>query len=133
MNELLKNAYNLSVKVRENAYSPYSKFKVGASLISKCGDIFTGCNVENVSYGGTICAERNAIIHAVSTGIKTFDGLIVTTDLEEPAYPCGLCLQVISEFCDKDFKIYLANLDGIKKEYTLKDFLPMAFKKFIQN
>ena len=130
MEEIIKKVYTLSLEARENSYSPYSKFKVGAGLLSLDNKIITGCNVENISYGATICAERVAISTAVSKGIKNFKAIVISTNMQAPAYPCALCLQVISEFCDADFKIYLANLDGIKEEYRLKDFLPKAFKEF---
>ncbi|MDM7861212.1 cytidine deaminase [Alteromonas sp. ASW11-36] len=125
-------AYNKSLDTRANAYAPYSKFQVGAAVKFKDFDqVFYGCNVENASYGATICAERNAIWGAVaSIGKQNLEYLIVTTDQEEPAPPCALCLQVLSEFYDPEMPIYLANLQGIQSQLLLKDILPIPFNSF---
>jgi len=93
-NEVIKQA----IEAMENAYAPYSKFKVGAALLTKSGKIYTGCNIENSSYGASVCAERVAIFKAVSEGEHDFELLVVATKTEEPSPPCGICRQVISEF-----------------------------------
>ena len=113
---------------RENAYAPYSGYRVGAALCLKNdAGCVSGCNVENASYGATICAERSAICRAVAEkGSKVeFDHLVLVT--QTPAPPCGMCLQVLSEFVEGDFPIYLATPDGIQQSLTLNDFLPHRF------
>ena len=119
---------NIAKKARENAYAPYSKFKVGAALLTKSGKVFTGCNVENSSFGASMCAERVAVFKAVSEGEREFDAIAVVTDTEDPAMPCGMCRQVLSEF-SMDIKIYAANLNGKVKTTTLRELLPYAFTK----
>lgn len=123
--ELIKKA----IEARENAYAPYSKFKVGAALITKKGEIFIGANMENASYGLTCCAERNCIFGAYSRGVKKEDivALAIVGDTERPCSPCGACRQVISEMVPFDCKIYLGNLKMEVKETTVKELLPYAF------
>lgn len=113
--------YQMAVKASENSYSPYSKFKVGASLLTADGEVFTGCNIENMSFSLTVCAERTAIFKAVSEGKTEFSAIAIHGS-ENPCTPCGACLQVMSEFCNPDFKIILS--DG---EHLLSDFLPKVF------
>lgn len=117
---------NEAIKVRELAYAPYSNFKVGAALLGKSGKIYTGCNVENASYGATICAERSAVVKAVSEGERSFTALAVVTDCNLPGAPCGICRQFLSEF-GLDLRIILANLQGAIIEATLREYLPAAF------
>lgn len=119
-----KNLLCEAVKVRENAYAPYSKFKVGAALLTDTG-IFTGCNVENASYGLTCCAERNAIFNAVASGAKDFECLCVVADTQEPVSPCGACRQVFTEFNIK--KIILANCQGKTVSTSVEKLLPASF------
>lgn len=128
----IQQAYEKSLEARLNSYSPYSNFKVGAAVKFKGFDqVFYGCNVENASYGATICAERNAIWSGVAAiGKQDMEYLIVVADDEEPVPPCALCLQVISEFYDPEMPIYLGNLDGLKKVYLLKEILPVPFNTF---
>ncbi len=118
--------FELAVKSAEMAYCKYSGFHVGASLLTSDGEIFTGCNIENASYSMTICAERTAIFKAVSQGKTQFTAIAIAGssdgDFSKNCVPCGACLQVISEFCNRDFKIILA--DGV---YQLSDFLPISF------
>jgi cytidine deaminase len=121
--ELLKEA----LKAREFAYVPYSKFKVGAALVAKDGQIFHGCNIENAAYSMTNCAERTALFKAYSDGITEFDTLVVTADTDGPVSPCGACRQVISELCDADMEVILTNLKGDIQRITVKDLLPGAF------
>ncbi len=118
----------MAKEARKNAYAPYSNFKVGAALLTKSGRVFTGCNVENSSFGASMCAERVAVFKAVNEGEREFQAIAVVTDTKEPAMPCGLCRQVLSEF-SLDIKIYAANLNGDVRETTLKDLLPYAFTK----
>ena len=114
---------------REKAYVPYSKFPVGAALLTGDGEVYLGCNIENSSYRLTNCAERTAIFKAISEGITDFKALAVTGDTEGPISPCGACRQVIAEFCDSGMPVYLTNLDGKVKETTVGELLPGAFSK----
>jgi len=114
---------------RENSYSPYSKFKVGAALLSKNGEIFTGCNIESSSYSLTCCAERVAFFKAISEGNNGFEAIAIVggfNDTNEPCMPCGSCRQVMAEFCTPDFKIILKKNDGFDI-YTLFELLPNSF------
>ena len=114
-------------KARENAHAPFSKFKVGAALRAKSGKIYTGCNVENASYGLTICAERNAIFKAISEGERSgFDAIAVVTDAAKLTPPCGACRQIIWEFCG-DAEVILANLQGQTRKFQMRDLLPEPF------
>jgi cytidine deaminase len=111
---------------RESAYAPYSGFKVGAALLCEDGRAFTGCNVENASYGLTNCAERTAIYKAVSEGCKRFTRIAIVAGEKEPASPCGACRQVIFEFAP-DARIIMEDLHGHRVESTIGEYLPMAF------
>lgn len=115
-----------AVKAAGNSYSKYSGFSVGAALLTDDGKIFTGCNIENASYSLTVCAERTAIFKAVSEGYTGFSAIAIagspTDDFSKPCFPCGACLQVMSEFCGNDMRIILS--DG---EYRLSEFLPKRF------
>ncbi len=121
--------WRFAIKAAEKSFSKYSGFCVGAALLTADGKVYTGCNIENASYSLTICAERNAIFKAVSEGNTEFAAIAVAgscdNDFSTPCTPCGACLQVMSEFCDDNFKIILS--DG---EYTLYDFMP---KRFTEN
>ena len=115
----------------KSAYAPYSSFKVGAALLCSDGSIYTGCNIENASFSPTVCAERVAIFKAVSDGKREFSAIAVCGGkdgvlAEKFCYPCGVCRQVLSEFCDKDFKIYVMS-NGDVKECTLSELLPESF------
>lgn len=120
--ELIKAAQ----QVRELAYAPYSKYKVGAALLGKSGRIYTGCNVENASYGATICAERAAVVKAVSDGEQDFQALAVVVDGEVPSSPCGICRQFLAEF-GTGLGLILVNLKGDRIDSTLEEYLPEAF------
>ena len=120
-----KKLIDFAKKAAENAYAPYSKFKVGAALLTKDGKIFTGCNVENASYGLTMCAERVAIFKAVSEGYREFEAIAIYAEGNMP-YPCGACRQVIAEFVDKKFLFIISNGDKVET-YTLRDLLPFTF------
>ena len=120
-----KELLEAALAARERAYAPYSKFLVGAAVRAESGKIYTGCNIENASYGLTVCAERNALFSAVGAGERKFTALCVVGDTEEPISPCGACRQVMAEF--KVPCIILANLKGDVKEYTLEELLPLSF------
>ncbi|MDQ0198036.1 cytidine deaminase [Neobacillus ginsengisoli] len=114
-------------KARKFAYVPYSKFQVGAALLSKDGQVFHGCNIENASYSMTNCAERTALFKAYSDGVTQFESLVVVADTDGPVSPCGACRQVISELCDAEMEVILTNLKGDVKRIQVKDLLPGAF------
>ena len=116
-----------SKTAREKAYVPYSKFPVGAALLTKDGEVIHGCNIENASFGLTNCAERTAIFKAVSEGKKEFVAIAISGDTEGPISPCGACRQVLAEFCAKDMPVYLTNLKGNVLETTVAELLPGAF------
>ena len=120
-----KELLEAALAARERAYAPYSKFLVGAAVRAESGKIYTGCNIENASYGLTVCAERNALFNAVGAGERKFTALCVVGDTVEPISPCGACRQVMAEF--KVPCIILANLKGDAKEYTLEELLPLSF------
>jgi cytidine deaminase len=111
---------------RENAYAPYSNFRVGAALRASSGRIFGGCNVENASYGLTVCAERVAIFKAISEGERGFDAIAVVTDAEKLTPPCGACRQLIWEFCG-DVPVVLANLKGAAEVHQMRELFPKPF------
>ncbi|MGM7721081.1 cytidine deaminase [uncultured Metabacillus sp.] len=112
---------------RDMAYTPYSKFNVGAALLTKDGKIYRGCNIENAAYSMTNCAERTALFKAFSEGDKEYAAIAVVADTKRPVPPCGACRQVISELCPKDMKVILTNLHGDIEELTVQDLLPGAF------
>ena len=123
----IEKAWKLAVRTRQNAYAPYSKFQVGAALIDDQGKIHPGCNVENASYGGTICAERNAMLRAVADGAKSVKDVVVVTKMNPPAPPCAMCLQVLSEFATEQTRVWLGDLDGVKESLLLSELLPRHF------
>lgn len=125
--ELIGNA----MAAMKNAYSPYSRFTVGAALLTKNGKVYLGCNIENSSYSVTTCAERSALCSAVSNGEREFEAIAVVGGKEGRVKtycpPCGVCRQALSEFCKKDFKIYLYNGEQFQT-YTLDELLPQSFE-----
>ena len=116
-----------SKKARERAYVPYSKFGVGAALLTRDGKVYHGCNIENAAYSMCNCAERTALFKAYSEGDRDFTMLAVVADTERPCSPCGACRQVISELCPQDMRVILTNLKGDIKEITVAELLPGAF------
>lgn len=122
MNDLIENART----ARENAHAPFSNFKVGAALLAASGEIITGCNIENASYGLTMCAERVAIFKAISEGARDFTKICVVADTENLTPPCGACRQIIWEFCG-DVEIILSNLHGETEIFQMSELLPKAF------
>lgn len=125
----------LALSAREKSYSPYSGFAVGAALLCKNGKVFTGCNIENSGYSATNCAERTAIFKAVSEGESEFEKIAVVggnADEKIPSDfcpPCGICRQVMSEFCNGDFEIIIAKNENEYKTVTLEELLPLSFDK----
>lgn len=120
-----------ALEMLEFSYVPYSHFHVGAALLSKSGKVYGGCNIENSSYSPTNCAERTAFFKAVSEGVKDFDAIVVVGGhdgiVKDFCPPCGVCRQVMREFCSKDFKIILAKTTKEYKVYTLEELLPESF------
>lgn len=133
MKELVKKA----LEAQKFSYSPYSNFQVGAALLTKSGKIYTGCNIENAAYSPTNCAERTAFFKAISEGETTFEAIAIVgspkdykEDEREYCAPCGVCRQVMAEFCNiKDFKVILGKSEEDYKLYTLEEILPLAFTK----
>lgn len=130
--ELIREA----LKAREKAYAPYSGFGVGAALLTKEGKIYLGCNIENSSYGATNCAERTAIFKAVSEGEKDFKAIAIVgfpinseqgSPFPDYAYPCGICRQVMSEFCSEDFLVLVAKNEGDYLSFRLQELIPHSF------
>lgn len=121
-----------ALEARKFSYSPYSQYQVGAALLCKNGTIYTGCNIENAGYGPTNCAERTAIFKAVSEGEREFIAIAVAggrirEDIDKYAYPCGVCRQVMAEFCRDDFEIYVIKSESDYAEHTLDELLPNRF------
>ncbi|WP_334293401.1 cytidine deaminase [Lachnoclostridium sp. An76] len=122
-----------ALEARKNAYAPYSDFRVGAALLSDSGGIYTGCNIENSAYTPTNCAERTAFFKAVSEGVRSFRAICIAggpgeREPEKPCPPCGVCRQVMLEFCGPDFEVILA-VNGQQYEvYTLDRLAPMGFR-----
>lgn len=114
-------------EAREKAYAPYSKFKVGAAILTQEGEVYAGANVESASYGLTACAERVALYRAVVSGERDFKKIVIVADTKEPITPCGLCRQVLSEF-GENLEVICANLQGKVKRFKLKELLPYSFK-----
>ncbi len=132
--DINKKLINLAIEARKKAYTPYSKFKVGACLLCKNGEIYTGCNIENASLTPTVCAERTAIFKAISEGNINFEKIVVVggknEKLNDFCAPCGVCRQVISEFVNDNFEIILAINENNYKVYNFrKDIFPLGFTK----
>lgn len=121
--ELLKSALD----GQKNSYAPYSGKHIGAAVLMDNGKIYSGCNVENASYGGTICAERTAIVKAISDGAKKIKEVMVVSSEQNPWPPCGFCRQVIAEFASPDTMIHLANPQGQSRTLKFVDLFPEAF------
>ena len=122
----------MAIEARKSAYAPYSGYRVGAALLTKSGKVYLGCNIENASYTPTVCAERVAVFKAVSEGEKEFEAIAVCggnkEEIEGSFPPCGVCRQVLREFCDPDaFKVYLIDKGSAYKTVTLSELLPYGF------
>ena len=125
-----KELINAAFSARENAYAPYSNFLVGAALMTKTGEIFTGCNIENASFSLTICAERTAFFKAISENKKDFIAIAIVGGKDSEidfCPPCGACRQVMSEFCNDEFNIIIAKSEQEWREYSLSELLPLNF------
>jgi len=132
MEESVQKLITEAGKARERAYAPYSNFQVGAAVEGESGDIYIGCNVESASYGLTVCAERVAIWKGISCGEKRFKQIAVVVDTEELTPPCGVCRQIIWEFCG-DVPVILSNLHGNTETVRMTELLPRAFdSKFLK-
>ena len=129
MDEIVKKLFDNAIKGYNNAYAPYSNFKVGASLLLKNGEIIFGCNVENASYGLCNCAERTTLFSAYTKGYRKSDivAFLIVGNTMDVVSPCGACRQVMSELMAPDTPVYLANIDGKIREYKNKDLLPYVF------
>lgn len=124
------NLIKEAIKVREKAYCPYSNFKVGAAVLFEDGNIYTGCNIENASFGATNCAERTAIFNGVSNGNRVIKEIALIGDTNSYTYPCGICRQVITEFAEnKNIKIYIVKNENDFIEKTLEEIMPGSFTK----
>ena len=122
----LRDIVRLARDARESAHAPFSRYKVGAALRAKAGEVVTGCNIENASYGLTMCAERVAVFKAVSEGMRGFDAIAVVVDSPKLAAPCGPCRQILWEFCG-DIWVRMENLKGRGVTRRMSELLPMAF------
>ncbi len=125
MTEQFTDLINAAIEARERAYAPYSKFTVGAALKCAQGEIIIGCNVENLSYGLTICAERNAVTSAVAQGVREFEAIAVVADSKDPISPCGACRQFLAEFSE-EILVIMANLKGSVEHAPISDLLPRS-------
>lgn len=125
INRLLAEAF----KIQKQAYAPYSNFRVGAALLGKSGKIYLGCNIENASYSPTCCAERVAMFKAISEGERDFIALAIVSDSNQPTPPCGVCRQVLSEFCQADMPIICSDKGGKFIATSLGELMPMIFTK----
>lgn len=132
MKEDLQKLVEAAKEAREKARAPFSDFKVGAALLTKDGEVFTGCNIENASFGLTMCAERVAIFKAISEGENEFQKIVVAADTDDLTPPCGACRQIIWEFCG-DVEIVLTNLRGKTETMRMSELFPKAFdSKFLK-
>lgn len=133
VDDMKEELIRAALAAREKSYSPYSHYRVGAALLADDGEIITGCNVENASYGAACCAERTAVFKAISEGKKRFSAIAIAggmegKDPEDYAYPCGICRQVLSEFVEDDsFLVIAAKSVSDYKEYSLNELLPYSF------
>ena len=128
MENTMERLVRAALEAREKAYVPYSNFPIGAALLTKDGQIFSGCNIENASYGLTNCAERTAIFKAISAGHHDLKMMVVVADTARPIPPCGACRQVIFEF-GEDITIVMRNLQGDSVQYQSRELLPAAFNR----
>ena len=124
---VIDQMFQLALEAKDRAYAPYSNFKVGAALLGKNGKIHTGCNVENASYGMSVCAERVAVFKAVSDGEQVFDTIVILSDTENPITPCGACRQVLAEF-NPNIEVVMVTTTGKQKSRSLSELLPHAFE-----
>ncbi len=128
-----KDLFNIAKESMKNSYAPYSNYNVGASLLCKNGNVYKACNIENSSYSLTNCAERTALFSAIASGEKEFEAICIVGgkngEITDYAMPCGACRQVLTEFCDEKFKVYVGISEDDIKEFTLGELLPYSFNK----
>ena len=128
-----KDLFILAKEAMKNSYAPYSNYNVGAVLLTKNGNIYKGCNIENASYSLTNCAERTALFSAIANGEKEFAAICIVGgkngEISDYAMPCGACRQALAEFCNEDFKVYIGINENNIKEFTLNELLPYSFNK----
>jgi cytidine deaminase len=124
----LPDLVRLAREARRRAHAPFSRFKVGAALRTRAGEIVTGCNVENASYGLTMCAERVAVFKAVSEGLREFDAIAVVADAPRPTAPCGACRQILWEFCG-DIVVHLVDVAGRQRTLRMSELIPLPFDR----
>ena len=128
-----KDLFKLAKDAMKNSYAPYSNYNVGAVLLCKSGNTYKGCNIENASYSLTNCAERTALFSAISNGEKEFEAICIVGgkngEITDYAMPCGACRQVLAEFCDEDFKVYVGINENDIIEFKLCELLPFSFNK----
>lgn len=122
-----KSLLRLAEDAMEKSYSPYSKFRVGAAIETKNGTVYTGTNIENISFGATICAERTAVFKAVSEGDTEFEKIAIVSDSVDYVFPCGICRQVLAEFNDGSMKVICSNNKGDYKSFLLEELIPFTF------
>ncbi|HLR01473.1 MAG TPA: cytidine deaminase [Virgibacillus sp.] len=123
-----ENLIEEAIKARERAYVPYSRFPVGAAVVTTDGNVYTGCNIENAAFPVSCCAERVALFSAIANGEKTFKAMAVVADSDRPVPPCGSCRQVMSEFFGNDTTIYLSNLKNQIETLNVESLLPFSFQ-----
>src|SRR3954468_14321986 len=128
----IKSLITQAVSIRKKSYSPYSEFAVGAALLTKSGDVFTGCNVENLSYRLTICAEQGAVASAIANGHRDFVSIAVVADSQKPVVPCGACRQLLAEF-NPALSIIMATTNGEVEEVSLSELLPRATQGILES
>ena len=128
-----KDLFILAKEAMKNSYAPYSQYNVGAILLTKNGNVYKGCNIENASYSVTNCAERTVIFSAIANGENEFESICVVGgkngEITDYAMPCGVCRQALAEFCDADFKIFIGKSEEDIEEFTLSELLPYSFNK----
>lgn len=126
-----RDLIEIATGMMKQSYAPYSHFHVGAALLTKSGKVYTGCNIENAAYPATVCAERTAIFKAVSEGETKFESIAIVGGVnglvKDYCAPCGVCRQVMREFCEAEFRIILTDSSGLIKECTLEELLPLSF------
>ncbi len=127
--DIKQKLYEKALEIREKAYAPYSKYKVGAAILSEKGEYYVGCNVENISYPCGTCAEAGAIAAMIAGGDRKISALLVVSFGKNLVYPCGACLQRIAEFATPSTVIYVADKKGIRETHTLAELLPYAFNE----
>lgn len=120
--------YNLAWNAKSMSYSPYSKFRVGAAVIAENNEVYSGANIENSSYGATVCAERTAVFKAIIEGNRKIKTVAIASDTDATIFPCGICRQVLGEFCDEDAKIICGNSVDSFEIYTLGELMPKRFR-----